>query len=123
MTAERREVVFAFEKAKLPRRAIPQVDKNVESPTASEADLSLSISADSGIVSIPLVILTSMWNKAYELLSTENAITPVPVTLRQEWFSLVLKMYHTMYAVALMANICVIKTAFSGCRVKSALTH
>ena len=70
MTAERREVVFAFEKAKLPRRAIPQVDKNVGSSTASEADLSLSISADSGIVSIPLVTLTSMWNKAYELLST-----------------------------------------------------
>ena len=79
-----REVVSAFEKAKLPRRVIPQVDENVESSTASdtlvsEADPSLSISAeDSGIVSIPLMTLTVMCNKAYELLSAENAITPAP---------------------------------------------
>ena len=35
MTAERCEVVFAFEKAKLQRRAIPQIDQNVKASTAS----------------------------------------------------------------------------------------
>ena len=39
----------------------------------------LSVSADdSGITSIPLVTLTLMWNKAFELLSTSNGITPAP---------------------------------------------
>ena len=85
MTPEqRREVVSNFEKARLPRRAILQIEDCVESPTAtstlsSEAQVSLSISAeDSGIVSIPLVTLTAMWNKASELLSTQNAIMPAP---------------------------------------------
>lgn len=82
MTAEqRRELVSTFEKAKLPRRAIPQTDKNVESSDTltSEVEAFLSISAeDSGIISIPLVTLTAMWNKASELLSTKNAITPAP---------------------------------------------
>ena len=65
-----------------------------------------------------------MWNNAYELLSAENTITPAPgsdTKARMVLFHS--KMYHIMYAVALMANICVLKTAFSGCQVKSALTH
>ena len=85
MTAEqRREVVSAFEKAKLPRRAAPQTGENPYSSTASdtlasEAKTSLSIAAeDSGIISIPLVTLSAMWNKATELFSTQNAITPAP---------------------------------------------
>ena len=86
MTAEQRcEVVSAFEKTKLPRRAITQTEENVESSItsnmlSSKTEASLSICAqDSGIISIPLVTLTVMWNKASEMLSTENAITPAPV--------------------------------------------
>ena len=85
MTAEQRcKVVSAFEKAKLPRRTITRTEENVESSITSnmlspETEASLSVCAeDSGIVSIPLVTLTAMWNKASELLSTENVITPAP---------------------------------------------
>ena len=66
------------------RRAIPRTEENVEcsiayDTLAPEAEVSLSISAeDSRIISISLVTLTAMWNKASELLSTQNAITPVP---------------------------------------------
>ena len=112
MTAERCEVVSAFKKAKLPRRAIPQVDENMEFSTASdtlasEADPSLSVSAeDSGFVFIPLVTL----NKAYELLSAENANTPAPGsdTKARIFFS-----FSKCTTVALMADSCVVKTAFS----------
>ena len=85
MTAEqRREVVSAFDKAKLPRIAVQTEENHVESCTTSdllafEPEASLSISAeDSGIVSIPLVTLSGMWDKASELLSTKNSITPAP---------------------------------------------
>ena len=83
MSAEqRREVVSMFDKAKLPNRAATQEtglersDSFTGMPT-SEAVLSVS-AEDSGIVSIPLVTLTSMWNKASQLLSTTNGITPAP---------------------------------------------
>ena len=80
MTPEQRcEVVTAFENAKLPRNSSYQMEENLESAVDTfsfQAETILSVSAeDSGIISIPLV---SMWNKASELLSTENAITPAP---------------------------------------------
>ena len=85
MTADqRRDIVAAFEKAKLPRKALSRTEKTLESDTntntpAIETVVTLSVSAeDSGILSVPLVTLTGMWNKASDLLSTENAITPAP---------------------------------------------
>ena len=83
MTPEqRREVVTAFENAKLPRNSSYQMEENLESAvdtSSFQAETILSVSAeDSGIISIPLVTLSGMWNKASELLSTENAITPAP---------------------------------------------
>ena len=60
-----------------------------------------------------IVTLSVMWNKASELLSTQNAITPAQeMTPRQEWSSLVRKMYHTMFVVTLTASIC---TPFDQC--------
>ena len=38
----------------------------------------LSVSADSGIPELSLTTLQQMWEKAEELLSTHNAITPAP---------------------------------------------
>ena len=45
------------------------------------------------------------------------------VSMVLPWFSLILKMFHTIFAVALMANTCAISTALNGCQVRSALTH
>lgn len=85
MTPEqRREVVSAFEKANVPKIAVTQTRRSVEYSSDSdtlvpEAEISLSVSAEnSGIISIPLVTLCAMWNKATELLSTQNAVTPAP---------------------------------------------
>jgi len=83
MSAERRrEVVSMFDKAKLPNRAATQetgLERSDSFTGTSTSEAVLSVSAeDSGIVSIPLVTLTSMWNKASQLLSTTNGITPAP---------------------------------------------
>ena len=89
MTAEqRREVVSAFDKAKLPRRAESQTEESSTfepdhpdngSTGGCKRPVLLSVSAeDSGIVSIPLVTLNAMWHKASELLSDPEAITPAP---------------------------------------------
>ena len=120
MTPEwRRQVVSNFEKARLPRRAILQIDDCpiATSTLPSEAKVSLYISAeDSGIVSIPPVTLTAIWNKASELLSTQNAIMP---TSKHGWFSLVHKIWLDHHVRCHSDSICVIATALSGCRVRS----
>ena len=78
---QRREVVSAFEKAKLPRTSQQSSGAcDSYSDLSTEANLSiLSVSAeDSGISSIPLVTLSAMWDKTSELLSKENGIPAVP---------------------------------------------
>ena len=78
MRAEQRhEIVSTFEKAKLPR-SLSQSTHSV-SDCSPSSTVYLSISAeDSGISTIPLVTLSAMWDKASELLSQENGITPAP---------------------------------------------
>lgn len=49
-------------------------------------DLSIFVE-DSGITAIPLVTLNSMWAKAVELLTSENAITPAPGSNRKACMS------------------------------------
>ena len=71
---KRREVVSAFDKPKLSRRAVPQSATNTNS-CKSEVEVYLLLQK---IRSIPLVTLTAMWSKASELLSAQNAITPAP---------------------------------------------
>lgn len=128
---QRREVASAFEKAKLPRRAVPETENYVKASIASEtlasnSEITLSVSAkDSGIVSIPLVTLTAMWNKASELLSAQNAITPAPGNNSKARMVLSRSqddiLYHIMFAVTLMVSTYVITTVLSGCRVRSVL--
>ena len=75
---QRRDIVSTFENAKLPRLQNAK-DRPESIATPSSSGTILSVSAeDSGITSIPLVTLTSMWNKASELISTPNGITPAP---------------------------------------------
>ena len=78
-TEQRRDIVTSFEKAKLPRSPPSQSIPSVCGDTDPSSKVTLSISAeDSGIVCIPLVTLSGMWDKASELLSKENGITAAP---------------------------------------------
>ena len=77
---QRREIVSTFEKAKLLRSLSQSTHSVSECDNSSPSStVYLSISAeDSGISTIPLVTLSAMWDKASELLSQENGITPAP---------------------------------------------
>ena len=56
----------------------PAIETVVTLSVSAEV-VTLSVSAeDSGILSVPLVTLTGMWNKAFDLLSTENVFTLAP---------------------------------------------
>ena len=80
-TEQRKDCVSTFEKAKLSRSATQPGEEACVSdpPEATSSKRALSVSAeDSGIATIPLVTLNSIWAKASELLSLENGITPAP---------------------------------------------
>ena len=77
-TQQRREAVSAFENAQLP--TTQSADKGPSSISiipSSQAVLSVT-AEDSVITSIPFVTLMFMWNKAADLLSASNVITPAP---------------------------------------------
>ena len=77
-TEQRREAVSTFEKARLPTtRSADEGPSSISIIPSSQAVLSVT-AEDSGITSIPLVTLMSMWNKAADLLSASNGITPAP---------------------------------------------
>ena len=79
-TEQRRDCISTFEKTRLSRASVTPCEEPVHSSNTSDcAEHTLSVSAeDSGITTIPLVTLNSMWVKASELLSQENAITLAP---------------------------------------------
>ena len=78
MAEQQQDVVATFENAMLPNaHSVEQGSKSIASSSLTEVVLSVS-AKDSGITSIPLVTLTSMWNKASELLSISNGITAAP---------------------------------------------
>ena len=51
---------------------------NAQEPMADDVTLQNALTDSSGITTIPLVTLDTIWAKAIELLSTSNAITSAP---------------------------------------------
>lgn len=76
---QRQEIVSAFVKVKLPMVS-EQHGSGGSADDCSKVDSSiLSVGAeDSGITSFPLLTLNGMWDKASELISCDNGITPAP---------------------------------------------
>ena len=84
---QRKKVVASFDDTSLVSTSTSVLDKSFNPvhkssstpSTASSITASLSVSSDdSGIVTVPMVILQSIWKKAGDLIANPNAITLAP---------------------------------------------
>ena len=78
---QRREVIAQFDKATMKSTRLSPSSTSVSTATLAEepSENQLSVSAEeSGITKLTLTTLQHMWQKAEELMTLDNAITPAP---------------------------------------------
>ena len=76
--SQRKHLLCFFDKVTL-NSTVSEVQTSATEHVEHHVSILLSISPeDSGITTLPLITLHNMWNKANELVSSDNAITKPP---------------------------------------------